>query len=71
MASMLPHGRGPATPAVRWDIGPTWQLEADADRVELEHRNIDRHGPGWESTRDSVDGRDGWPLHLDRNGAMF
>ena len=25
-------------------------------RVELEHRNIDRHGPGWEAVRDGVDG---------------
>src|SRR5437588_1303058 len=23
-------------------------------RVELEHRNLDRHGPGWESERDGV-----------------
>ena len=31
-------------------------------RVELEHRNIDRHGPGWEAVRDGVDGEAGWPL---------
>jgi uncharacterized protein YndB with AHSA1/START domain len=30
-------------------------------RVELEHRNIDRHGDGWEQTRDSVGGDGGWP----------
>jgi uncharacterized protein YndB with AHSA1/START domain len=35
-------------------------------RVELEHRNIDRHGDGWESTRDGVAGDQGWPLYLDR-----
>ena len=35
-------------------------------RVELEHRNLDRHGPGWESVRDGVGGDDGWPLYLDR-----
>ena len=28
--------------------------------VELEHRNIDRHGDGWESMRDGVSGADGW-----------
>ena len=26
-------------------------------RVELEHRNLERHGEGWESRRDGVDGR--------------
>ena len=35
-------------------------------RVELEHRNLDRHGPGWESERDGVDAGDGWPLYLRR-----
>jgi uncharacterized protein YndB with AHSA1/START domain len=38
----------------------------DRTRVELEHRNIDRHGEGWESVRDGVDGDDGWPLYLHR-----
>jgi uncharacterized protein YndB with AHSA1/START domain len=35
-------------------------------RVELEHRNLDRHGPGWESERDGVATDQGWPLYLDR-----
>jgi uncharacterized protein YndB with AHSA1/START domain len=39
-------------------------------RVELEHRNIDRHGPGWESVIDGVDGSQGWPLYLDRYAAL-
>lgn len=34
--------------------------------VELEHRNLDRHGPGWESARDGVNGEGGWPLYLKR-----
>jgi uncharacterized protein YndB with AHSA1/START domain len=38
----------------------------DRTRVELEHRNLDRHGPGWESERDGVGGEGGWPLYLDR-----
>jgi uncharacterized protein YndB with AHSA1/START domain len=29
-------------------------------RVELEHRNLDRHGEGWEQTRESVGGEGGW-----------
>ena len=35
-------------------------------RVELEHRNLDRHGIGWESARDGVGGEGGWPLYLQR-----
>ena len=40
-------------------------------RVELLHRHLDRHGPGWESIRDGVDGADGWPRYLDRYVALF
>ena len=35
-------------------------------RVELEHRNLDRHGDGWEAARDGVGGDQGWPLYLER-----
>jgi uncharacterized protein YndB with AHSA1/START domain len=65
-----------------WDIGPTWQLERpenasevevrfvaetpERTRLELEHRHLDRHGPGWESLRDGVGGDAGWPLYLAR-----
>lgn len=65
-----------------WDIGPTWQLEepenaseveirfvsdgADRTRVELEHRHLDRHGPGWPSVRAGVDDPQGWSLYLAR-----
>ena len=66
-----------------WDIGPTWELEADPEnasevevrfeaegadrtRVTLEHRHLDRHGPGWPSLRDGVDDEGGWPLYLAR-----
>jgi uncharacterized protein YndB with AHSA1/START domain len=43
----------------------------DRTRVELEHRNLDRHGPGWESVRDGVAHDEGWPLYLDRYGALL
>lgn len=43
----------------------------DRTRVELEHRNIDRHGTGWESVREGVDGEGGWPLYLRRYAALF
>ncbi|MEU1847055.1 SRPBCC family protein [Micromonospora sediminicola] len=39
-------------------------------RVELEHRNLDRHGPGWESVRDGVADDQGWPLYLDRYAGL-
>jgi uncharacterized protein YndB with AHSA1/START domain len=35
-------------------------------RVELEHRNLDRHGDGWEGERDAVGSEGGWPLYLQR-----
>jgi uncharacterized protein YndB with AHSA1/START domain len=71
-----------------WDIGPTWQIEADPDkasevevrfiaeapgrtRVELEHRNIDRHGDSWEGVREGVASPEGWPLYLQRYGALL
>ncbi|MDT4900585.1 MAG: hypothetical protein QOJ78_1515 [Pseudonocardiales bacterium] len=40
-------------------------------RVELEHRNIDRHGPDWPAVRDGVAGGEGWRLYLDRYAALF
>ena len=40
-------------------------------RVELEHRNLDRHGPGWEAVSDGVGHDQGWPLYLDRYAALF
>jgi uncharacterized protein YndB with AHSA1/START domain len=35
-------------------------------RVEVEHRNLERHGAGWEAVRDGVAAPDGWPLYLQR-----
>jgi len=40
-------------------------------RVELEHRNLDRHGTGWESVRDGVGHDEGWPLYLSRYAGLF
>lgn len=34
-------------------------------RVVLEHRHLDRHGPGWEGFR-RLDEATGWPLYLER-----
>ena len=35
-------------------------------RLEVEHRNLDRHGPGWESLADGIANDQGWPLYLER-----
>jgi uncharacterized protein YndB with AHSA1/START domain len=35
-------------------------------RVELEHRNLDRHGEGWQQMRDAVGSPDGWEKGLRR-----
>jgi uncharacterized protein YndB with AHSA1/START domain len=43
----------------------------DRTRVELEHRNLDRHGPGWESVADDVGADQGWPLYLTRYAALL
>ena len=40
-------------------------------RVVLEHRNLDRHGDGWEGVREGVHGDQGWPLYLDRFAARI
>src|SRR4051812_47221964 len=40
-------------------------------RLELEHRRIERHGPGWEAVIDGVDGDEGWPLYLARYAALL
>jgi Activator of Hsp90 ATPase homolog 1-like protein len=40
----------------------------DRTKVELEHRNLERHGPGWEQMRDAVGSPRGWDLELCRFG---
>jgi uncharacterized protein YndB with AHSA1/START domain len=66
----------------RWQIEPdpdrTSEVEVrfvpespDRTRVELEHRHLDRHGPGWQSVAEGVDGTEGWPLYLARYVALF
>ena len=40
-------------------------------RVELEHRNLDRHGEGWEGIREGVDGEGGWPRYLQRYAGVI
>jgi uncharacterized protein YndB with AHSA1/START domain len=40
--------------------------DEDRTRVELEHRNLERHGDGWERMRDAVGSPDGWGVGLRR-----
>ena len=66
----------------RWQIETNPDLTSEVEvrffaetpertRVELEHRNLDRHGTGWESVRDGVDNEAGWPLYLQRYAALL
>ena len=40
-------------------------------RVELEHRHLDRHGPGWQAVSEGVGHDQGWPLYLERYAGLF
>jgi uncharacterized protein YndB with AHSA1/START domain len=39
---------------------------SERTRVEIEHRNLERHGEGWQGVRDGIAADDGWPLYLRR-----
>ena len=60
-----------ADPARFSEVEVRFVAEApDRTRVVLDHRHLDRHGAGWESERDGVAGRNGWPLYLARFAAV-
>ncbi len=63
----------------RWqietDLAKTSEVEVrfiseapNRTRVEVEHRNLERHGEGWEQTRDSLRSEGGWVGCLRRFG---
>lgn len=54
------------------EVEVRFTAESDArTRVDLEHRHLDCHGPGWQSVAEGVDGEAGWPLYLDRYARLL
>ena len=41
-------------------------LDDGRTRLDLEHRHLDRHGPGWEGVAGGVGDDAGWTLYLHR-----
>ena len=59
-------------PANASEVEITFRAEGPGrTRVELEHRHIDRHGPGWQAVADGIGNDQGWPLYLARYAALF
>ena len=71
-------GHQPPQWQIETDPGLTSEVEVrfftetpERTRLELEHRHIDRHGPGWQSLSEGVAGDEGWPLYLGRYAALL
>ena len=54
-------------PAKTSEVEVRFVAEApERTRVELEHRNLERHGQGWEGVHEGVAAAQGWSLYLGR-----
>jgi uncharacterized protein YndB with AHSA1/START domain len=61
-----------ADPSNASEVEVTFIAEtSERTRLELVHRHLERHGPGWETLSDGVSGDQGWPLYLDRYAALL
>lgn len=65
--NISPHWQFEADPECASEVEITFSaIDASHTRVDLEHRNLDRHGEGWQGLRSGLDAPDGWELYLDR-----
>jgi len=67
-----PHWQIETDPANTSEVEVRFIAETpDRTRVEVEHRNLDRHGEGWEGVREGVASNEGWPLYLQRYAKLL
>jgi uncharacterized protein YndB with AHSA1/START domain len=67
-----PQWRVETAPELTSEVEVRFVAESEErTRLELEHRHIDRHGPGWQAVSEGVDGNEGWPLYLAGYAALF
>jgi uncharacterized protein YndB with AHSA1/START domain len=67
-----PHWQLEVDPAQASEVEVRFSAEAaNRTRVDLEHRNLERHGEGWEGLTDGLGGDAGWPLYLKRFAALL
>jgi len=67
-----PHWQVEPDPAKTSEVEVRFIAEApERTRVEVEHRNLDRHGEGWEGVREGVASNEGWPLYLQRYAKLL
>lgn len=56
--------RTPEIPERMSEVDVAFQPAAPGARIELHHRQINRHGEGWAAFREAMAGPQGWPMIL-------